>query len=90
MNNGKYGKDLKNKAAQLELLIIAMVGATLGSLQIINYVFLNTDAHKSFTQPYRKDTTYVSKRYFFPVIQEKVWPQRKTLGVQTMGAKGNP
>jgi PAS domain S-box-containing protein/putative nucleotidyltransferase with HDIG domain len=51
MNNGKYGKDLKNKAAQLELLIIAMVGATLGSLQIINYVFLNTDAHKTFTQP---------------------------------------
>ena len=51
MNNGKYGKDLKSKAAQLELLIIAMVGATLGSLQIINYVFLNTDAHKTFTQP---------------------------------------
>ena len=51
MNNGKYGKDLKNKAAQLELLIIAMVGATLGSLQIINYVFLNTDAHKTFAQP---------------------------------------
>jgi PAS domain S-box-containing protein/putative nucleotidyltransferase with HDIG domain len=51
MNNGKYGKDLKNRAAQLELLIIAMVGATLGSLQIINYVFLNTEAHKSFTQP---------------------------------------
>ena len=51
MNNGKYGKDLKNKAAQLELLIIAMVGATLGSLQIINFVFLNTDAHKTFTQP---------------------------------------
>ena len=51
MNNGKYGKDLKNKAAQLELLIISMVGATLGSLQIINYVFLNTDAHKTTTQP---------------------------------------
>jgi len=51
MSSGKYGKDLKNKAAQLELLIIAMVGATLGSLQIINYVFLNTDAHKSLMQP---------------------------------------
>jgi len=51
MSNGKYGKDLKNRAAQLELLILAMVGATLGSLQIINYVFLNTDAHKSFAQP---------------------------------------
>ena len=51
MNNGKYGKDLKNKAAQLELLIIAMVGATLGSLQIINYVFLSTDAHKAPMQP---------------------------------------
>lgn len=51
MSNGKYRKDLKNKATQLELLIIAMVGATLGSLQIINYVFLNADAHKTVTQP---------------------------------------
>jgi PAS domain S-box-containing protein/putative nucleotidyltransferase with HDIG domain len=51
MNNGKYGKDLKSKAAQLELLIIAMVGATLGSLQIINFVFLNADAQKTPTQP---------------------------------------
>jgi len=51
MNTGKYGKDLKSKAAQLELLIIAMVGATLGSLQIINFVFLNADAQKTPTQP---------------------------------------
>lgn len=51
MNNGKYGKDLNSKAAQLELLIIAMVGATLGSLQIINFVFLNVDNHKTPAQP---------------------------------------
>jgi hypothetical protein len=34
--------------------------------------------------------TYVSKGYFFTVIQEKVWSQRETIGVQTMGANGNP
>jgi hypothetical protein len=34
--------------------------------------------------------TYVSKGYFFTVVQKKVGPQRQTLGVQTMDAKGNP
>jgi len=51
MNSSKYGKDIKRKAAQLELLIIAMVGATLGSLQIINHVFLNADIYKNLSQP---------------------------------------
>ena len=34
--------------------------------------------------------TYVSKGYFFAVIQEKVRSQRQTIGIQTMGANGNP
>jgi PAS domain S-box-containing protein len=51
MYNSKYGKDIKSKAAQLELLIIAMIGATLGSLQIINFVFLNVNTLKTPSQP---------------------------------------
>lgn len=51
MYNSKYGKDVNNKAAQLELLIIAMVGATLGSLQVINFVFLNVDSRITLSQP---------------------------------------
>lgn len=51
MYNSKYGKDIKSKAAQLELLIIAMIGATLGSLQIINFVFLNVNTMKTPSQP---------------------------------------
>jgi hypothetical protein len=34
--------------------------------------------------------TYVSKGYFLTVIQEKVRSQRHTVGVQTMGANGDP
>ncbi len=37
-------KELKTKFNQLEWLIIAMAGTTLGSLQIIRYVFLSTGA----------------------------------------------
>jgi PAS domain S-box-containing protein/putative nucleotidyltransferase with HDIG domain len=50
MYNSKFGKDLNSKAAQLELLIIAMVGATLGYLQILNYVFLNAYSLKTPSQ----------------------------------------
>ncbi len=51
MLNGKYGKELNNKSTQLELLIIAMVGATLGSLQVINFIFLSIDARMTPLQP---------------------------------------
>jgi PAS domain S-box-containing protein/putative nucleotidyltransferase with HDIG domain len=51
MQNGKYGKELNNKSTQLELLIIAMVGATLGSLQVIHFIFLSIDARMTPSQP---------------------------------------
>jgi hypothetical protein len=33
---------------------------------------------------------YVSKGYFFTIIQEKVWSQGQVIGVQTMDTNGNP
>ena len=51
MSNSKYGKELNNKSTQLELLILAMVGATLGSLQVIHFIFLSVDARMTPSQP---------------------------------------
>jgi hypothetical protein len=32
----------------------------------------------------------IYRGYFFAIIQEKAWSQRQPIGVQAMGANGNP
>ncbi len=50
MQNDIIKKDLKTKSRQLEWLIIAMAGATLASLQIIRYFFLNSNSQLTLLQ----------------------------------------
>jgi PAS domain-containing protein len=42
MTNERFKLDAKNRFKQLEWLIIGMAGTTLGSLQIVHYVFFSS------------------------------------------------
>jgi PAS domain S-box-containing protein/putative nucleotidyltransferase with HDIG domain len=52
MISEKFKKESKLRFRQLEMLILLMAGTTLGSLQIIHYIFLNTGASLTWIQAF--------------------------------------